>query len=460
VSDPWDSLTEEEYIEDILENFCGNTDYSDYEPKQFDIFGNQADDNIGHYYQGGGKTKHCIVIRKWMMSSSDIQRLTVERRSNVVIPRDTTGKAAEQYQPITNRHVPTWAVELYNRWTAGLDGMEALVSESISKAVNVQQEMPQLVDAYMWMVSKQNTFHDAMTSGVEMLCHNVYAQYTEIILQSQVFASYVKGGMTVIAAKASQDYENVKDAFHAQILSNHNAWTSVANVLMERQDAENKLAGRLEAQKVQIDENRKNAETIVARVQTTLRMEMKDNTKKAGNDLRKQWIELASTKREMKANTKQWLRAFAEFQKQLEEKLKEVPRETRHSIRSLAESVADDAKPTDPEWNPNQPKDGIFMPTWSGIRWVYRRKNGKWEIVKDRNVDNVSLPPSTPPSSNAGCGGEGPSGGGGGGGGVEEAIIIGLVTQMSHRFPHSPLATTHMIVQVHQTAETNPEGVA
>jgi hypothetical protein len=51
----------------------------------------------------------------------------------------------------------------------------------------------------------------------------------------------------------------------------------------------------------------------------------------------------------MKANKKQWQRAFAKFQKQLEEKLKEVPRETRHSIRSLAESVADDDKPTDPE---------------------------------------------------------------------------------------------------------------
>jgi hypothetical protein len=43
---------------------------------------------------------------------------------------------------------------------------------------------------------------------------------------------------------------------------------------------------------------------------------------------------------------------------------------------------------------------------------------------------------------------------------AEEAIIIGLVTQMSHRFPHSLLPMTHMIVQVHQTAETNPEGVA
>jgi hypothetical protein len=60
--------------------------------------------------------------------------------------------------------------------------MEPLVSESISKSVNVQQEMPQLVDAYMLMISQQNTFYDQMTKGVETLYHNVYAQYTEIIL--------------------------------------------------------------------------------------------------------------------------------------------------------------------------------------------------------------------------------------------------------------------------------------
>jgi hypothetical protein len=295
----------------------------------------------------------------------------VERRSNVLIPRDPTGKAVEQYQPITNENVPTWAVEIYNRLTADRDGMEALVSESISKSVNVQQEMPQLVDAYMSMVSKQNTFYDQMTKGVETLCHNVYAQYTEIVLQSQVFASNVKGGMAEIAAKASQDYENLRDVFNAQILSNNNAWASIATVLRERQDAENMLAGRLEAQKKQMEENKKNAETTMARVQNIQRMEMEDNKKNAEDDLRKQRIELASTKREMKANKKQWQWAFAEFQKQLEEKLKEVPRETRRSIRSLAKSVADEDKPNDPEGTPNQPKDGAFMETSSGIKWVY-----------------------------------------------------------------------------------------
>jgi hypothetical protein len=64
ISDPWDSLTEEEYIEDILENSCEDTDCSDYEPKQFDIFGKQVEDCIGHYYQAGGKTKHCIVLKQ------------------------------------------------------------------------------------------------------------------------------------------------------------------------------------------------------------------------------------------------------------------------------------------------------------------------------------------------------------------------------------------------------------
>jgi hypothetical protein len=166
-----------------------------------------------------------------------------------------------------------------------------------------------------------------------------------------------------------------------------------------------------------MEEKKKNAETTMARVQNTQRMEMEDNKKKAEDDLRKQRIELASTKREMKANKRQWERAFAEFQIQLEEKLKEVPRETQRSIRCLAKSVADDEEPKDPEGNPNQPKDGACMETSSGIKWVYSRKSRKWEIVKDRNVDNVSLPPSTPPSSKAGSGGEGPSGGGGGEGG-------------------------------------------
>ena len=150
------------------------------------------------------------------MSSSDAQRLTVEWRSNVLIPTDTTKKAVEQHrQPITNENIPIWAVELFNWLTADLDGMEALVSESISKSINVQQEMPLLVDAYMSMVSKQNTFYDQMTKGVETLCHNVYAQYEEIILKSQVCASNVREGMAVIEAKASQDYENLRDAFNA-----------------------------------------------------------------------------------------------------------------------------------------------------------------------------------------------------------------------------------------------------
>lgn len=76
------------------------------------------------------------------MSLSEIQQLTVERRSNIISPRETSGNAVEQYQPITNEKVPIWVVELYNQLTADLDGMEDLVLESVSKSVNMQQETP------------------------------------------------------------------------------------------------------------------------------------------------------------------------------------------------------------------------------------------------------------------------------------------------------------------------------
>ena len=158
---------------------------------------------------------------------------------------------------------------MQNRLTAHLDGMEALISESILNSVNVQHEMPQLVDAYMSMISKRNTFYNQMTKGVETLCHNVFAQYTEIILQSQIFASNLKGGMAVITAKASQDYENLKDAFNAQISSNNSAWARIAAVFGEWHDAEYALAVWLEAQRIQMEENKQNTERTMAMVQNT-----------------------------------------------------------------------------------------------------------------------------------------------------------------------------------------------
>jgi hypothetical protein len=75
---------------------------------------------------------------------------------------------------------------------------------------------------------------------------------------------------------------------NAQILSNNNAWGSIATVLRERQDAKNMLARQMEAQKGQLEENKKNAKTAMRRVQNTQRMEMEDNKKKAEDDLRKQ----------------------------------------------------------------------------------------------------------------------------------------------------------------------------
>jgi hypothetical protein len=50
IADPWGSLAEEQFIQDILENSCANTDYSDHVPISFDTFGNVAHNYIGHYY--------------------------------------------------------------------------------------------------------------------------------------------------------------------------------------------------------------------------------------------------------------------------------------------------------------------------------------------------------------------------------------------------------------------------
>jgi len=243
------------------------------------------------------------------------------------------------------------------------------------------------------------------------------AQLREVILQSQNFAAHSIAGIAVIAAKASQDYQNLKDALNAQISSNNSAWVRMAAVLRVKQDDDIVWAVQLEAQKLKMEENKRMAEEAMARVQRTHRMEIEDHMKNAEEDLGKQWLELASTKREMKTNKKQWQQAFAESQTQLEDTLKEVPKETHHSIRSLSKSVAEDHTPENPEGNPNLPQDGAFMETSSSIKWIYIGNSGKSEILKNKNVDDVSLPPSAQPSSRDDSEGEDYSGGGGSGGG-------------------------------------------
>jgi len=93
--------------------------------------------------------------------------------------------------------------------------------------------MPQLVDVYRLMLSNRNTFYEQMTNGVKILYYNVYAQFTEIILQSQIFVANIKEEMAAIAAKVFHKYENLKDTFNVQITSNNSAWARKAEVLKE-----------------------------------------------------------------------------------------------------------------------------------------------------------------------------------------------------------------------------------
>jgi hypothetical protein len=99
------------------------------------------------------------------------------------------------------------------------------------------------------------------------------------------------------------------------------------------------------------------------------------------------------------------------FPETAEDNLKAVLQETRCSLRSLAKSVGEYENPGSPDGNSYEPQDGALLETTSGIKWIYSQKTGAWEIVKDKGIEDISLTPSTPPSSKAGSGGEGPSGG-------------------------------------------------
>jgi hypothetical protein len=96
--------------------------------------------------------------------------------------------------------------------------------------------------------------------------------------------------------------------------------------------------------------------------------------------------------------------------------------------------------------------------TRSAIEWINCRQTGKWEIIKDRGAEDISLPPSIPSSSNARSRGEGPLEGWEEG--SEVAMAIGLVTEMSHHFPHSPMDMSSMTVQACSTAEISKKGDA
>lgn len=93
------------YIEEILLNVWKDTPCSDYEPKPLDIIENQVSDYIADCYHAGGNTNSWIVLKLLTTSSKEEQWLTIDRRSNVLIPRQRSGKVVAQYQPIINEQV-------------------------------------------------------------------------------------------------------------------------------------------------------------------------------------------------------------------------------------------------------------------------------------------------------------------------------------------------------------------
>jgi len=264
--------------------------------------------------------------------------------------------------------------------------------------------------------------------------------------------------MAVIAAKASQDYENLKDTFNAQISSNNNVLARIAAVLRERQDTENALAVRLEAQNTQMEDNKENGETAIARVQNTQRIEMEDNKKESENDLRKQRVELASTKREMKANKKHWqqhLQISRNSSKRNSMMLQRNPDTPSDLWRKQLQVMINLRTQRGTQINLRMKPLWKHQVVLSGfiVERAGNRKSSRiemWTIFACHPVHHHAVrlevgekaPPAVEEEERA-----------------EGAMIIWLVTQMSHRFPRFPLAMTHMTVQVRQIPVTTPEGV-
>ena len=88
----------------------------------------------------------------------------------------------------------------------------------------------------------------------------MYSQRPDIILQSPILAADVKGGMAGIAAKTSQDYQTLKEAFNGHFTNNNHDWSRIFTVLRARQDAVKALAIHLEHQKLKREGTRLNTE--------------------------------------------------------------------------------------------------------------------------------------------------------------------------------------------------------
>jgi hypothetical protein len=99
------------------------------------------------------------------------------------------------------------------------------------------------------------------------------------------------------------------------------------------------------------------------------------------------------------------------------------------------------------------------MEITSGFKWVSSRKSGKWEIVKERNTEDVSLLPSTPPSSEAGSVREGPSRGAEGGGAGARGNNNGVGNSDKPSLPPIPTCNHPQDSSSSSDSSKAPEGV-
>src|ERR1700687_3765102 len=129
------------------------------------------------------------------MTGSDTsmpEAYTVVRRENGVILSSDKDKQVTQYQPITRKDIPDWVIQLLDGINGELGRMDALIQEAKEKNFEIQTALPEFAQAYEGLIIRQNEIYDAMSLGVEKMERAQFANHSDIVIQSQVFAANVQ----------------------------------------------------------------------------------------------------------------------------------------------------------------------------------------------------------------------------------------------------------------------------
>jgi hypothetical protein len=65
-----------------------------------------------------------------------------------------------QFQPITRKDIPDWAIELWNAINEELASLDTLIEEAMEKYFKIQMVLPEMAKTYKGLIIGQNEICD------------------------------------------------------------------------------------------------------------------------------------------------------------------------------------------------------------------------------------------------------------------------------------------------------------